>query len=115
LDHRLYQHIPQQDVNPTCIITEPNNSDTVYVGIEGYKVYKSENGGDIWEPKYNGITNPYPRCFAMDPLYPNILYLGCASAAGVSVFKTEDGGENWIPSNLTDVEVMDIKVNPANN
>ena len=116
LDNReFYPYIPPQDRNPTCIITNRNNSNIVYVGIEEYKVYKSTNGGERWEQKSNGITNPYPRCFAMDPEDPNIIYLGCASGSGVSIFKTLDGGENWILSNLSNVEVLDIKVNPVNN
>jgi hypothetical protein len=73
LDNReFYPYIPPQDRNPTCIITNRNNSNIVYVGIEEYKVYKSTNGGESWRQKSNGITNPYPRCFTMDPEDSNI-------------------------------------------
>jgi len=103
--HKLYKSVNEgelwqpieyeQITNPTCVITDKNNAQVVYIGKDdAIPVWKSTDGGQTWEAKSYGITNTKPRCFEMDPNNASVVYLGCGSGA-CAVFKTTDGGENW--------------------
>ncbi len=99
-------------IRPTCVITEPNNAQVVYIGRDySPPVYKSENGGDDWVEKSTGITNPQPLCFAMDLLLPGRIYLGCkAKVNDYSLFHSSDGGNTWYGRGIQDVAVNCINV-----
>ena len=72
-------------------------------------VWKSEDGGQTWEPKSYGITNTRPLCFAMDPFNSSIVYLGCKSFKDKPVlFRTNDGGFRWERLNLSGYDINDI-------
>jgi photosystem II stability/assembly factor-like uncharacterized protein len=121
--HKLYKsvnegelwQVPTQEEqvdNPTCVITDVNNAQVVYIGKNSdVPVWKSTNGGETWEPKSYGITNTHPLCFAMDPSNPNVVYLGCEGAGNQpSLFKTTNGGVNWSGCGNfpTNIPVFDI-------
>jgi len=121
--HKLYKstnegelwQVPTQDEhvdNPTCVITDVNNAQLVYIGRNNATpVWKSIDGGANWEPKSTGITNTQPLCFAMDPYNPSTLYLGCKACDDKSVlFRTTDGGWEWHGLNLSGYDVNDILV-----
>ena len=104
----------QYVTKPSCVITDKNNAQMVYVGEipsfpNNHCVWKSENGGLSWSYKDQGITNTSPLCFAMDPNNADIIYLGCA-AGPCAVFKTSDGGEQWYEKEIASAET-DPKVN----
>ncbi|MBK6819529.1 MAG: hypothetical protein IPG85_07995 [Bacteroidetes bacterium] len=86
----------------------PSDSSIVYLICDDQdgipSIYKSTNGGDIWNP----VTSPVFCEFgapnadftrdqgfwnltgAVDPNNPNTLYIG-----GIDAFKSIDGGLNW--------------------
>ena len=99
-------------INPTCVITRPNNAQVVYIGRNySTPVWKSIDGGETWDPKSTGITNTRPLCFAMDPNNASIVYLGCEEFKDEPVlFRTTDGGWEWDDLNLSNCNINDILV-----
>lgn len=121
--HKLYKSVNEGEhwdsltyyevtKNPTCVITDPNNAQVVYIGKnDATPVWKSINGGETWEPKSYGITNNQPLCFAMDPLFSNRIYVGCQTKTNdYSLFFSSDGGNNWYGRGIQNVAVNCINV-----
>ena len=128
--HRLYRStnlgaswdsiIARYTDHPTCVVTHKDNGRIVFIGREDpdlmYHVMKSEDGGESWVPKVNGITNPCPQCFAMHPENPDIVFLGCGedNDGGIDeIFKTTNGGTDWsvLSSGLPpDLDVNDLAI-----
>jgi len=103
-------------INPTCVITRPNDAQVVYIGKnDTTPVWWSQDGGQTWEPRSgtppNNITNTQPLCFAMDPFDERIIYLGCRKDGDKPVlFRTTDGGFYWEKLNLFNYDINDILV-----
>jgi photosystem II stability/assembly factor-like uncharacterized protein len=104
-------------VKPTCVITEKDNAQVVYVGEvpespNTHCVWKSTNGGQSWNFKDQGITNTQPLCFCMDPNNSSIVYLGCEQDdSQYEMFKTTNGGNDWSAlSNFPNTQVNDIAI-----
>jgi PKD repeat protein len=74
---------------------DPNNSQTIYIGIWAGGVFKSVDGGGSWSAVNTGLTNLNLRSLAIDPADTQVIYAG--TSAGV--FKTVDGGASWTPIN----------------
>jgi len=120
--HKLYKSVNEGELwqatqddrvdNPICVITDPNEAWTVYIGKNGdVPVWKSTDGGQTWVPKSYGITNTNPLCFAMDPNNPARIYLGCKNqTARHSLFFTPNGGTNWYARGNQEVDVNDILI-----
>ncbi len=89
---------------PYNIVVDPNNSNTVYVGLGGYagQIYKTTDGGAIWWVMDNGIPRDDDTytdeitALAIDPTQSSVLYAGVRKDG---VYKTIDGGANWTPLN----------------
>ncbi len=103
-------------VNPTCVITRPNDAQVVYIGKNAeVPVWWSQDGGVTWEPRsgippYN-ITNTQPLCFAMNHLFPWRIYLGCKTKTNDhSLYYSPDGGYTWYGRGIQNVAVNCINV-----
>jgi photosystem II stability/assembly factor-like uncharacterized protein len=75
------------------IAISPIDKNVVYVGIEGYGVYKTANGGGTWELKNSGLTSPNVKCLAISEQNSEIVYAGTSDEG---VFATVEGGDNWV-------------------
>ncbi len=95
----------------------PQNTNIIYVGIEGKGVYKSEDGGTSWKRKIKGITvypyltNKNEYCFPdlswiyIDPNNTNRLlliasdistgYIDWPYGETGGIWESFDGGDNW--------------------
>ncbi|MBV9495276.1 MAG: hypothetical protein JOZ54_13595 [Acidobacteria bacterium] len=69
----------------------------------------SEDGGNSWMPRGNGLTSFDCRAVAVS--HANALDLYCATDVGV--FTSNDGGANWLLSGLH-LDVVFVAVSPAN-
>ena len=58
-------------------------------------MFKTTNGGNIWNGANNGLTDFFVRALAIDPSNPSILYAGTRNGG---VHKSTNGGNNWIDS-----------------
>lgn len=81
---------------PSLVVVDPVEPNTVYATITGYTVsiFKSQDGGESWQPSSVGLTGGQISSIAVDPRDHKILYAG----TGRGVFKSTDGGANWKPS-----------------
>ncbi len=120
-----------------CVVVDPHNSNRIWVGTEATgKVYKSENGGDTWEEKSNGITDTlFPLTFrgvTIDPVSPEIMFamaeIGSVAwhpsgeaVTGIEmdltkgiIYKSTDGGENWREVWMGNNLARYCQINPQN-
>lgn len=84
------------------IIQDPDDAGRIFVAISAAGVFRSEDGGQSWQPKNKGVLadflpEKYPevgQCchhLVMSPEDSNVLY----QQNHCGVYRTLDGGENW--------------------
>jgi len=81
----------------TNLVLAPGSDNILYVGTNGYGIFKSENGGGTWHAVNRGLTTPFvkgPNAILIDPRNPEVLFAGTQQGG---VFKSQDGGNNWTP------------------
>jgi photosystem II stability/assembly factor-like uncharacterized protein len=112
----------------TGIVTDPDNSNVIYVSSAGGGVWKTTDGGATWLPKTESVGSLGCGALAMDPFDSDTLYLGLGdphrtgilglgTAPGLGVLKTTDGGAHWsAPVFLGDsTNIRSLLVNIFNN
>ena len=84
------------------IVQDPTNADRLFVAISAAGVFRSEDGGQTWTPKNQGVRadflpETYPevgQCchhLVMSPEDPNVLY----QQNHCGVYRSADGGDTW--------------------
>ncbi len=73
-----------------CLALDPQDPDTLYVGTTDEGIFKSEDGGGIWET-LSGIEHPRVTAVAVSPV-DGAVYAGTEPS---SLFVSRDGGEAW--------------------
>jgi photosystem II stability/assembly factor-like uncharacterized protein len=71
-----------------AVQVNPEHPATLFVGTEGAGVYRSDDGGESWQPVNEGLGELHVYGLAMDPSSPDTIYVSTAAA----VFKTKTGG-----------------------
>jgi photosystem II stability/assembly factor-like uncharacterized protein len=86
----------------------PEEPETLYLGGDPGVLFRSDDGGESWEPNRGLLEHPtrdrwFPGAGGMschsvqlDPRDPGRMYVAITSAG---VFRSEDGGETWTPRN----------------
>ena len=104
------------------IVFDPTNGDRIWVASVGGGIWRTEDGGNTFNPVDDLMANLAVSCMAIDPTNPKILYAGTGEGfynvdaiRGAGIFRTVDGN-NWkqIPStNSRDFEVVNrLAVSP---
>lgn len=92
-----------------CVTIDPNASNIIWIGLQDFgAVFRSEDGGQTWERRTNGIVesqNFTVRGISVQPGDSNIVYVAGeiqTSKQGEAfdivkgvVYKSVDGGANW--------------------
>ena len=85
------------------ILLDKNNPKRIFVAISAAGVFRTEDGGQTWQPVNRGLktTNESPdkapevgfcvHRIAMHPSRPNVLFM----QKHWDINRTDDGGENW--------------------
>lgn len=84
------------------IIVDPSDSNRIYVAISTGGVYRTDDGGQTWEPKNQGVRADflpdkfpeYGQCvhtLAMHPSQPDTLY----QQNHCGVYRSDDRGDSW--------------------
>ncbi len=84
------------------IVPDPTNADRMFVGISAAGVFRSDDGGETWQPKNDGVRadflpDKYPevgQCchhLVLSPEDPNILF----QQNHCGVYRSVDGGDHW--------------------
>jgi photosystem II stability/assembly factor-like uncharacterized protein len=75
------------------IAINPTNPQVVYAASWGSGIFKSQDGGENWQPANKGLGNLYVNSLVVDPTQPTILYAGTYKS---QVYKSIDGGNTWV-------------------
>jgi photosystem II stability/assembly factor-like uncharacterized protein len=72
-------------------VSDPQHPERVYAaGDTG--VYRSDDGGQIWQASVQGIENSQIQALALDPRQPQRVYAGATDGA---LYLSEDGASSW--------------------
>ncbi|MFN5519042.1 MAG: WD40/YVTN/BNR-like repeat-containing protein, partial [Ignavibacteria bacterium] len=101
----------------------PTNPDIVYVGAANGGVWKTTNGGYLWEPLMDFENSSSMGQVVIDPNNPSIIYAatgedrgGSYGYAGSGIYRSTDEGKSWKLIGLATVGAfMSFKVHPLNS
>jgi len=90
--------LPQRgyvDGQATNVELDPFSADIIYVGTNGYGVYKTINAGKTWSPMNQGLETPFikgPGALLVHPRLPGIVF---ASTMAGGIYKSTNGASSW--------------------
>lgn len=101
--------LPAGAVN--TVVVDPT-AGTVYAGIEGEGVYKSNDNGDTWIAANTGLTNDLVMEIAIKS--DGTLF---AATNGSGIFRSIDGGASWVQTNenLGNINLLCVAVDKDGN
>ena len=93
----------------------------IYAGTAAGGIFKTENGGQSWQPIFEDQPNPSIGDLALAPSNPSILYVGTgepnnrqSSSWGDGVYKSMDGGATFTHLGLAETHhIGRIVVHPT--
>ncbi|KAA3614292.1 MAG: hypothetical protein DWQ01_00900 [Planctomycetota bacterium] len=104
-----------RNVTGWCLTRHFLNPDLVFTGdLYGrYPVLRSEDGGETWEPSYDGILPRRIGAVALDPTSLLRVYAGTGDGdygPGNGVYRSDDGGRTWTQAGLQGKIVSHLEV-----
>jgi photosystem II stability/assembly factor-like uncharacterized protein len=90
--------LPKQgyvDGQKTNLEMDPFSEDTMYLGTNGFGVYKTTNAGKTWSPLNQGLNTPFikgPGALRVHPKLPGTLF---ASTLAGGIYKSTNGASSW--------------------
>lgn len=100
------------DPRTSCIATDEQQPETIWVGTAASGVLVSRDGGKSWQ-RVSGVPTEYPvNTIAVNPQRPNYVYVGTKQA----FYMSKDGGANWSRrgGDLPFGDFTSILINPRN-
>ena len=88
-------HLGYVDGLATNVELDPLSENTIYVGTNGYGVYKTINAGKDWTRMNQGMNTPFikgPGALRVHPRYPSTLF---ASTQAGGIYKSTNGASTW--------------------
>jgi len=100
----------------TAVAGVPGNPTTYYMGTPGGGVWKTTDGGRVWNPISDQVRVPSIGALTVAPSNSNIVYVGTGEQTrGRGMFRSEDAGKTWTSIGLQDVPyIQAIVVDPRN-
>jgi photosystem II stability/assembly factor-like uncharacterized protein len=112
----------------TTILVHPVNTQTLYIATAcgfcydhtledpGLGVFRSDDGGETWQPITQGIGQVSVWSLVINPDDPQILYAGAVltSSEQAAIFKSIDGGSSWVRTSfqVDHFWVTDLVIDP---
>ncbi|MGB3018401.1 MAG: T9SS type A sorting domain-containing protein [Ignavibacteria bacterium] len=104
----------------TRVAFDPTNDNIAYVTYNGLKwkdpqphVFRTTNRGQTWQDISSNLPDAPINAFDIDPLRPNVLFVG--SDVGAYVSFNSGGSWQFLGSGLPMVSVYDFKIHPTAN
>lgn len=101
------------DPRTSCISTDEQQPETIWVGTAASGVLVSRDGGKSWQ-RISGVPSEFPvNTIAMSSQRPNYVYVGTKQA----FYMSKDGGVNWSRrgGDLPFGDFTSILINPRNS
>jgi hypothetical protein len=107
-----------------CIIMDPNNSNTMYVGAPGGGIWKSIDAGITYVPLTDNLPQIGVSGIAIDPNDSNIIYIATGDddandTYSVGIWKSTNGGASWEQTGLNPSNspgrTSEIYINPTDS
>lgn len=107
----------------TDIEGHPTNKKIIYIGTAGGGVWKSGDGGVMFNPIFDDYCQSI-GCVAVDPNQPDqVIWVGTgevwtrnSTSVGDGIYKSTDGGTNWTKMGLENSDrISAIEINPKNS
>ena len=94
----------------------PGNAAVFYIGLPGGGVWKTTDGGHVWNPIFDEAHVASIGAVAVARSNPNIIYVGTGEQTpGNGVYKSADAGSTWTHVGLDDTKyVSSLIVDPRN-
>jgi photosystem II stability/assembly factor-like uncharacterized protein len=101
------------DGRATNVEMDPSFEDTIYVGTNGYGVYKTVNAGKSWSPMNQGLDTPFikgPGALRVHPRLPGTLFAGTLAGG---IYKSTNGAGSWQRVTTGDRFIYGMAIDPA--
>jgi len=117
-----YRHIGPVGNRVSAVVGVPGDPNTYYFGSASGGVFKSSDGGVHWDPVFDGQPAASIGSMAIDPVNPNIVWVGTGEAhirsnvsIGNGIYKSTDGGKTWSHMGLERTgRISRIRIHPTN-
>jgi photosystem II stability/assembly factor-like uncharacterized protein len=107
---------PHRGGRITSVSGVPGQPAVYYIGTPGGGVWKTENGGRVWKPIFDGQRVASIGAVAVAPSDAKIIYVGTGEQTqGDGVYKSTDSGVTWTNIGLRETHYINgIVVDPRN-
>jgi photosystem II stability/assembly factor-like uncharacterized protein len=107
---------PHRGGRITSVSGVPGQPAVYYIGTPGGGVWKTENGGRVWKPIFDGQRVASIGAVAVAPSDAKIIYVGTGEQTqGDGVYKSIDAGVTWTNIGLRETHYVNgIIVDPRN-
>ncbi len=100
----------------TAVAGVPGDPNTYYFGTPGGGVWKTNDGGQVWQPIFDKERVASIGALAVAPSNPKILYVGTGEQTrGRGLYRSSDGGATWQSAGLQDLLFIQAIVVDAQN
>ncbi len=114
---------PHRGGRVVAVAGDPSDRRVFYFGSTGGGVWKTTDGGVIWENVSDGyFKRASVGALAVSPSDPNVIYAGMGETTirgnvslGDGVYKSSDAGKSWRHCGLEDTQnISEIEIHPTN-
>ena len=114
---------PYRGGRVVAVAGDPISSHVFYFGSTGGGVWKTTDGGILWENVSDGYFHRASvGAIAVSPSDPNVIYVGMGESTirgnvshGDGVYRSTDGGKTWTHLGLADTRnIAKVRIHPAN-
>src|SRR5690349_20145283 len=101
VDPNLYAGLRWRLVGPfrggkaTSASGVPGNPAIYYFGTAGSGVWKTVDGGQVWNCVSDSIRLTGIGAVAVAPSRPDTVYVGASNGPAAGLYRSTDGGEHW--------------------
>jgi photosystem II stability/assembly factor-like uncharacterized protein len=112
---------PYRSGNVYAVSGVPGNPTTFYLGLPEGGIWKTTDGGTVWNPIFDQERVPSIGSVAVAPSDPQVVYAGTGDPTiwsftpGRGIYKSADAGETWHNVGLEDTRYLSsLLVDPHN-
>lgn len=103
-----------------CIVEDPSDPNTLFIGAPAGGVWKSTDAGSTWIPLGDELSVIGVSGIAIDPSNSNIIYLATGDTDGgdtysIGILKSIDGGLSWLAAGSVAGETTELIIDPTNS